>query len=98
MIQRVVLIWFADDVTQEERRALAERSRELLGTIDLVKRVEVGLQVDLEAGFDMSIVLLFETLEDVHAYIPNPVHRQLVDEVLRPRIGGLKKYNFDLIA
>ncbi|MBN4049807.1 Dabb family protein [bacterium AH-315-M10] len=98
MIQRVVLIWFADGVEQEERQTLARTAAEILGSIELVRRVEVGLQVDIEAGFDMSIVLLFHSLEDIQRYIPHPEHRRLVDEILRPRIGGLKMYNFRLIV
>lgn len=80
----------------EERAETARRCRESLATLPGVRGITVGLPADdhAEAAWDLTIVMQFETLEDIDAYRADPQHRKFVDEILAPRIDVKKIWNF----
>ena len=84
--------------TPERRHETAARVRAVLPTVPGVLGVVVGEPADDEAaaGWDLSIVVRFARLADVATYRAHPTHRQLVDEVLAPRVEFKKAWNFDV--
>ena len=98
MIQRVVLVKLKDEFTVDaSREALAARSREILLTVPGVLGVTVGVPADgaTETAWDLSLVIEFERLDQIPAYIAHPTHRDFVDNLLKPQMEVLKAWNFD---
>ena len=78
------------------RAEIAERTRTDLGALKSVRSISVGVPADepAEKSWDLSLVVRFDTLEDVDAYVVDPVHRAYVDDYMRERIELLKAWNF----
>lgn len=98
MIRRIVLIKLIDAHANEAGRAeVASRSREVLPTVPGVRAVAVGLPADERArkDWDLCIEVHFDRLEDVQPYIAHPIHRELVDAFMRPRLEVIKAWSFE---
>jgi len=98
MVERIVLVKLHDDYANEaERRVVVEQTQELLPKVPGVKAVWVGTPADpgSEASWDISIVVTFDSMADVAAYVPHPTHRSYVDQVLNPRCACKKAWNFE---
>ena len=99
MIQRIVIFKLKDEYCNDVARAeFAERTREDLGALPQVRRVEVGVPADeaSEASWDIAITLLFDSMDDVKAYIVDPDHRAYVDGFASPKIEVRKAWNFEI--
>ena len=99
MIQRIVIFKLKDEYCNDVARAeFAERTREDLGALPQVRRVEVGVPADeaSEASWDIAITLLFDSMDDVKAYIVDPDHRTYVDDFASPKIEVRKASNFEI--
>ena len=99
MIERYHFLKLKPEFAAPERRhEAAARVRAVLPTVPGVLSITVGEPADAEAaaGWDLSIVVRFATLADVAVYRAHPTHRQLVDEVLTPRVEFKKAWNFDV--
>jgi len=77
-----------------------DKTREVLPSAYGVRRLEVGTPADkkTQEHWDVSITLLFNTLEDVERYKPDPVHRAYVDVFLKPMLQTIRAWNFDITA
>ena len=47
-------------------------------------------------GWDIAITLIFDSMDDVRAYIVDPDHRTYVDDFASPKIEVRKAWNFEI--
>jgi len=97
MVERIVLFKLKSAYCDDEARAeIADRTRRDLGALKNVRSVSVGVPADepSEKSWDLSLVVRFDTLEDVDAYLVDPAHRAYVDDYMRERIEVIKAWNF----
>ena len=97
MIERIVLFKLRGEYCNDAARAeIAERTRRDLGALKNVRSVSVGVPADepTEKSWDLSLIVRFDTLEDVDAYIIDPEHRAYVDNYMHERIELIKAWNF----
>ncbi len=97
MIERIVLFKLKDEYCNDAARAeFAARTQRDLGAIENVRSVTVGLPADdaSEASWDISILVQFDSMEDVEQYIADPAHRAYVEGYAMPRIEVRKAWNF----
>lgn len=101
MIERIVLFKLKEEYCNDAARAeFAERTRADLGALKNVRAVTVGVPADeaSEASWDISIVVQFDSMDDVQKYIVDPAHRAYVDKYAMPRIEVRKAWNFRVVA
>jgi hypothetical protein len=99
MIERIVLLKLNEEHTTEEALAeVLERSREVLPVLTGVVDCHVGLAADERTASEwhVSLVLRFESAEDIPPYIAHPDHRMYVDEFIRPRLASIAAFNFEM--
>jgi hypothetical protein len=97
MIERIVLYKLKDEYCNDAARAeIAERTRTDLGVLQNVRAVTVGVPADdaSEASWDISIVVQFDSMDDVRKYMVDPAHRAYIDTYATPRIEVRKAWNF----
>jgi hypothetical protein len=97
MIERVVLFKLKDEYCNDAARAeIAARTRADIGTLKNVRSVSVGVPADepTEKSWDLSLIVCFDTLEDVDAYMIDPEHRAYVDNYMHERVELIKAWNF----
>jgi hypothetical protein len=99
MIERIVLLKMNE--AHRSRAALehvAERSRIVLPSLPGVVECHVGLAADERTAdsWHVSLVLRFDSADDIPPYAAHPDHRAYVDEYLRPRLDALTAFNFDI--
>jgi hypothetical protein len=97
MIERIVLYKLKDEHCNASSRAeIADRTRVALRALQSVRDVSVGVPADeaSEASWDISIVVQFDTMDDLRNYMVDPAHREYVDEYASPRIEVRKAWNF----
>ena len=96
MIERIVLFKLKDEYCNDGARAeIAERTRKDITALPMVSGVGVGVPADelSEKSWDISLVVRFDTLEDVEAYTVDPDHRAYV-AFMDERIECKKAWNF----
>ena len=99
MVERYVFIKLKDEyATEEGRQEVIERTFGDLRAVPGLKKLIVGNPADeaAERSWDISIVAVFDRLEDVAPYLAHPDHRRYVDEFLKPRREIIKYWNFDV--
>jgi hypothetical protein len=97
MIERIVLYKLKDEYCNDAARAeIAKRTRTALEGLQSVRAVTVGVPADdaSEASWDLSIVVRFDSMEDMQKYLADPAHRAYVDEYAGPRIEVRKAWSF----
>ncbi len=97
MIERMVFYKLKDEYCNDAARAeIAERTRADLGALQNVRAVTVGVPADAasEASWDISIVIRFDSMDDVQQYMVDPAHRSYVDDYATPRVEVRKAWNF----
>jgi len=99
MIERYVYVRLNPEFqTVEGRAEVAAHTRSALGRLSRQRGVRVGVPSDdhSAAGWDLSIVVRFDSMEDLAAYLPDPDHRVYVDDYLKPKMVMLKAWNFEV--
>ena len=99
MIERIVLFKLTDEwATDQRRREVAAHSREVLAKVPGVRSLSVGVPADepSERSWDLSIVLRFDSRDDIDSYRVHPHHRAYVDEYMKPKMEVVKAWNFDV--
>jgi hypothetical protein len=99
MIERIVLLKLSQDfATPHARHAVAEHSRQVLPRLPGVLEAHVGVAADdrTVATWDLSLVLRFDSIDDIPPYAAHPDHRAYVDQYLRPKLESLVAYNFEV--
>ncbi|MFW5925069.1 MAG: Dabb family protein [Myxococcota bacterium] len=99
MIDRIVLFKLKDEYANDAARwEVAAYSKDALASVPGVRSVSVGIPADdpSRKSWDLSIVVRFDSLEEVQAYLIHPDHRRYVDDYMRPRMEVVKAWNFEL--
>lgn len=92
MIERHVYLRLKD---RADRARVEERALAVLPTIAGVRGVLVGIPADEASDvWDVALTVRFAALDDVAAYLADPVHRAFVAEELEPRVEVRKAWNF----
>lgn len=98
MLVRVVLIKLERAFRSDEtRRMVAEKTREVLPSAARVKGISVHLAAGerTEREWDVCLLVRFETLEDTEAYRTCPVHRAYADVFLKPMLDKIRVWHFE---
>lgn len=98
-VVHVGFIWLKEPGNKAHRAALIEATRGL-DTIPGVIDIRVGEAIASERAivddsFDVGLYVTLESREALAAYLPHPVHQQLVKDVLKPLAAKLLIYDFD---
>ena len=99
MIQRVVEIHLKDEFSKPEKLELvAQHTREVLGSIDMVSDLIVAVPADARTRteWDLLILLRLVDMKAVEAYRTETTHRAFVDVYLRPMMGVVARFNLEL--
>ncbi len=98
MIQRVVLVKLKPAfATDEQRRLIAEHTRQVLGAVPMVRELRVGVVAEDRSAreFDLALLLRFDDLDAVEEWRTEKTHRAYVDVYLRPMTDKIRLWNFD---
>jgi hypothetical protein len=101
MVERYVFLKLRDDqATPTGRAEVRDEALRVLPSRPGVRGARVGLPADAaaEAAWDVVLVVSFDRVEDVAAYVDDPVHRAFVDGFLATRVVVRKVWNFDVPA
>jgi hypothetical protein len=97
MIERIVLIKVEEShASSVSLQEIAEHSQRVLAALPGVRSVHVGVAADesTSRNWDLSLVLVFDSLEDLEPFRLHPDHRAYVDEYLKPMMTGIQAFNF----
>ena len=97
-VTHVVLCWLKTPGDAAQRKQLIEASyrfQEIPG----VSLIAAGTAIPstrpvVDASFDVAVVILFEDEAALRAYDAHPIHRQAVQELLRPLTQRIQIYDF----
>jgi hypothetical protein len=98
-LEHVVLMWLKRPGNEEDRAKVIAVSRNLKEQIREVKRISVGRVIPsdrpvVDDSFDVAMVMLFRSPEELAAYQKHPVHEKAVAEVLKPLTSKIVVHDF----
>jgi len=97
MIERIVVVRLQDEFqTDEARGEIAAYSQRVLETVPQVVGVRVAEALDenTRKDWDLLLAIRLSAAEDLEPFRTDPVHRDYVDNYLRPKIAKIKGWNF----
>jgi len=97
MITRNVFMKFREEYQEEQQlRTIADETNRVLDLVDSIKVFSIGLPADptSKKAWDLSLAVMFDSLEDLELYRKDSVHREYVDQFLKPRLEVIKAWNF----
>ena len=78
MVEHIVLFKLKDDVPAEEKLAVMIKFKEAIealpAKISVIRKVEVGLNINPGETWNIALYSEFDTLEDVRYYATHPEH------------------------
>ena len=78
MVKHIVLFKLKDDVPAEEKLAVMIKFKEAIealpAKISVIRKVEVGLNINPGETWNIALYSEFDTLEDVRYYATHPEH------------------------
>lgn len=83
MHTHIVLFWLKEGTSEEEQESLRKDCDRLLGAIETVRDIRVGLPANtyrdiVERGYDLAIVVTFDDLEGHDIYQDHPIHEEFI--------------------
>ena len=96
MIKHVVLFRFKDDIAAEDRKNAFESFRSGK-TIPVIRKIEVGYNVNSQESWDICLCGEFESMEDVVSYSTHPEHLK-VSGALKPQLSGRSCVDYEVTA
>src|SRR5437879_324094 len=85
MIEHVVLFKTIPSATEEQKQRMVEELRGLKDKIPGIVDLSVGRNFSARnQGFDIGLVVRFESREALEGYLPHPAHRACVDAYINP--------------
>ena len=97
MIDRMVFVRLKDEYRSDaERRAIAAHSQDALRTVPQVRAIHVATALDdkTRQDWDLLLVIQLESVEDLEPFRTDPIHRDYVDNYLKPKMAQIKGWNF----
>ncbi len=92
MIKHIVLFKLKADLPDEQKKSKLESFKAdleaLTGKVDTLKKMEVGINVNPQEEYDLSLVSEFDDLRGLKAYAEHPEHVKVggtIREVLEKR-------------
>ena len=98
MFERFVFVKLKEEWANETGRAeLIEQTRRVLPAVPGVLSVRAGVAADAHAakGWDLCLVLRFDSLDDIESYRVHPEHQAYLEEVLGPKVEAKRVWNFE---
>ena len=97
-VQHVVFIWLKDSSVENRQRIM--KSSAALYEIQELETMSMGpaLPSDrdiVDDSFDIGYVMTFKDKEAMERYLVHPIHKKLVEEVLKPALKKLVVYDID---
>lgn len=87
MTQHIVMFKFRDDVPTEVRQAARKTFKEgienLPNTINFIRKVHVGFNINEAEKWDICLTSTFDTLEDAKAYGCHPAHKAVAKALMQ---------------
>lgn len=78
MVKHIVLFKLKKEVSAEERLAAMHRFKEAIETlpakIPVIRKIEVGLNMNPSEAWHIALYSEFDSLEDIQAYATHPEH------------------------
>jgi hypothetical protein len=97
-VYHVVICWLKDSGNKEARQKIIEASRGF-SSIPGVINVKAGSVIHSEreivdSSFDVAIYLSFENEQKLNEYLIHPIHKNAVEETLKPLVRKIVVYDF----
>ncbi|WP_297527908.1 Dabb family protein [Thiohalobacter sp.] len=97
-IHHVVLLWLktpGDERARREILAASEQLRRIPGVMTMTSGVVVASDRPIvDDSFDVGLTLTFRDQQALERYLEHPLHRQLVREVIRPRVARIRVHDY----
>ncbi len=81
MIKHIVLFKFKPEATQTQKEDILEALNQLPKGIQEIKGFSSGLKGPFRCTHEVGIVVDFDGPEGLNAYLPHPVHKNLVGKL-----------------
>jgi hypothetical protein len=96
MFRHVVLLRFDSDTPMEHVDRVADRLRELPGSIPALRSYVVGRDVGLAAdNAHLAVIAEFDDVDGYLTYRDDPAHRRIIDEMIVPHLASRSAAQFD---
>lgn len=86
MTHHIVMFKFRDDVAQSVRKAAGKEFKAgieaLPQTIDFIRSVGVGININENEQWDICLTSTFDNLEDVRSYSAHPAHKAVATALM----------------
>jgi Stress responsive A/B Barrel Domain len=97
MIRHVVMFRWRAETTPDEVATIETGLGKLPGEIPQIQRYTFGADLGINDGnFQFAVVADFASVDDYLVYRDHPVHRALIEEQIRPRIGERTAIQFEI--
>ena len=97
-VQHVVVCWLKEPANLAHRQTLVDASLELRalpGVIDIVAGTMIPSDRDIvDSTFDVAIVITFTNADAMRAYLTNPAHTRMVQDIVKPLTRRILVYDF----
>ena len=91
MIKHIVLFKFKSFANEQEQQVKEKEIKDallaLIDKIDVLKSIEVGLNVNPDEEYNLALTTTFERFEDIKVYAKHPAHLEVVDIIKPVKIG-----------
>lgn len=78
MVKHIVLFKLKDELTNSEKMAIGEQFKTAIealpASISVIRKVEVGLNINSAETWDIALYSEFDSLDDVKLYAAHPDH------------------------
>ena len=78
MVKHIVLFKLKDELSSDEKKSIATQFKNAIealpSKIDIIRKVEVGLNINPNETWDIALYSEFDSLEDVKIYAAHPDH------------------------
>ncbi len=98
MIERHVYVKLKPEYAGDAARAEVRARSFALADVPRVRGVTVGVPADDDArrAWDLCLVVRFDSLADVDAYLDDPSHEAYYEGFLLERLAVIKAWNFEV--
>ncbi len=84
MVTHIVLIKPKADTTAEQIQTILEQAKDLQQIIPGIVDAKVGKnQAGHQEGYSYGLIMQFENMEQLQAYMPHPAHQVVGKEIMR---------------